>query len=118
MATLSNCFHVPVVAASSDDDNVLLHMNRLLTQSNMLQERLIEDYLMRRHVWQATDVNNSAESFPTLTLDDIRSLTLGIKLLQQKLMKYFLFFRCLSTKESTELHRRTQRYYQSHKSKC
>ena len=57
----------------------------------MLQERLIEDNLMRRHIWQATDVNNLAESFPTLTLDDIRSLTLGIKLLQQKLMKYFLF---------------------------
>ena len=46
---------------------------------------------MRCHVWQATDVNNLAESFPTLILDDIRSLTLGIKLLQQKLMKYFLF---------------------------
>ena len=91
VAALSNCFHVPMVAASSDDDNVVLHMNRLLTQSNVLQERLIEDNLMRRHVWQPTDVNNLAESFPTLTLDDIRSLTLGIKLLQQKLMKYFLF---------------------------
>ena len=50
VAALSNCFHVPTVAASSDDDNVVLHMNRLLTRSNVLQERLIEDNLMRCHV--------------------------------------------------------------------
>jgi hypothetical protein len=56
VATLTNCFHVPMAAASPDDDN-----------------------LMRHRIWQATDVNNLAEPFLILSLDDIRSLTLDIK---------------------------------------
>ena len=36
VAALNNCFHVPMVTPSPDDDNVVRHMNRLLTQSNTL----------------------------------------------------------------------------------
>ncbi len=36
VAALTNCFHVPMVAASPDDDHVVRRMNRSLTQSNVL----------------------------------------------------------------------------------
>ena len=80
VAALTNCFHVPMIAASPDDDNIVRRMNRLLKQSNVLQDRLVEDNLMRHRIWQATDIKNLAEPFPILSLDEIRSLTLGIKL--------------------------------------
>jgi hypothetical protein len=80
VAALTNCFHVPMVTASPDDNSIVLRMNHLLTQSNLLQERLVEDNLMRHRLWKAIDVNNLAKPFPILALDDIRSLTLGIKL--------------------------------------
>ena len=69
-----------MVAASPDDDNIVRRMNHLLMQSNVLQDRLVEDNLIRHRIWQATEINNLPEQFPILSLDDIRSLTLGIKL--------------------------------------
>lgn len=77
VAALNNCFHVPMVTPSPDDDNVVRRMNRLLSQSNALYERLIQDNLMRSSVWQATTIDNLSEPFPTLSLDYIRSLTIG-----------------------------------------
>jgi hypothetical protein len=90
-AALTNCFHVPMVTASPDDDNVVRRMNLLLTQSNALHERLIQDNLMRSSVWQTTDIDNLAEPFPVLSLDYIRSLTLGSKFFNQKLITCILF---------------------------
>lgn len=77
VAALVNCFHVPMVTASPDDDNVVHRMNNLLTQNNALHDRLIEENLLRSGAWQATDVDSLAEPFPELSLDYIRSLTLG-----------------------------------------
>ena len=78
IAALSNCFHVPMITASPDDDNVVRRMNNLLTQSNMLQERLVENDLLKHRVWQEIDTDNLSQPFPRLSLDDIRTLTLGI----------------------------------------
>ena len=36
VAALTNCFHVPLVTASPDDDETVRRMNSLLTQSNIL----------------------------------------------------------------------------------
>ena len=41
VGALSNCFHVPMVTTSPDDDDVIRRMSLLLTKSNVLQERLI-----------------------------------------------------------------------------
>ena len=57
IAALSNCFHVPMITASPDDDNVVRRMNNLLTQSNMLQERLVENDLLKHRVWQEIDTD-------------------------------------------------------------
>lgn len=81
VAALNNCFHVPMVTPSPDDDFIVRRMNRLLTQSNDLHERLIQDDLMRSTVWQTTDIDNLDHAFPVLSLDYIRSLTLGNKIL-------------------------------------
>jgi hypothetical protein len=57
--------------SSPNDDDVIRRMNYLLLQSNVLQERLIEDNLMRPRIWQETSANNLAEqhhrSWNTLT---------------------------------------------------
>ena len=109
VAALSNCFHVPMVTASLDDDDTVRRMNLLLTRSNVLQEQLIQRNLQRNSVWQLIDIDNLPEPFPVLSLDDIRSLTLGIKLLWEKLHSSLLFFsRCLPAQKSTRLCRRTQ----------
>ena len=78
IAALSKCFHVPVVTASPDDDKLVRRMKKLLTQSNMLQERLVEDDLLKHRVWQEIDTDNLSQPFPRLSLDDIRTLTFGI----------------------------------------
>ncbi|CAF1980574.1 unnamed protein product [Rotaria magnacalcarata] len=49
IAALNNCFHVPMVVASPEDDDIVRHIDNLF------------------------------EPFPVLPLDDIRSITLGIK---------------------------------------
>ena len=109
VAALSNCFHVPMVTASLDDDDIVRRMNLLLTKSNVLQEQLIQRNLQRNSVWQLIDIDNLPEPVPVLSLDDIRSLTLGIKLLWEKLHSSLLFFsRCLPAQKSTQLCRRTQ----------
>ena len=77
VAALVNCFHVPMITASPDDDNVVHRMNTLLTQNNALHDRLIEKNLLRSGAWQTTDVGSLGEPFPELSLDYIRSLTLG-----------------------------------------
>ena len=76
-AALINCFHVPMITASPDDDNVVHRMSTLLTQNNALHDRLIEENLLRSGAWQTTDVDSLGEPFPELSLDYIRSLTLG-----------------------------------------
>ena len=90
VAALNNCFHVPMVVPKPNDDYVINQMNHLLTQSNVLHERLIEDNLMRSNVWEATDSNDLAEPFPNLSLDYIRSLTLGNIIFCQILVDYIL----------------------------
>ena len=75
MAALTNCFHSPLVAPSPDDDETVRRMNLLLTQSNVLQERLIQDNLQRHTAWQSIDIDDLPEPFPKMSLDDIRSLT-------------------------------------------
>ncbi|CAF1560311.1 unnamed protein product [Rotaria magnacalcarata] len=78
LAALNNCFYVPTVVASSEDDDIVRRMNQLLSKSNILQERLIQDNLQRHNVWQLIDIDNLFEPFPVLSLDDIRSITLGV----------------------------------------
>ena len=92
VAALNNCFHVSMVTPSPDDDNMVRGMNCLLTQSNALHGRLIQDNLMRSGVWKTADIDNLAEPFPVLSLDYIRSLTLGNKLFNQKLITCVLRF--------------------------
>ncbi|CAF4618720.1 unnamed protein product, partial [Rotaria magnacalcarata] len=78
VAALNNCFHVPMVVASPEDDDIVRRMNQLLSKSNILQERLIQDNLQRHNVWRFIDIDNLFEPFPVLSLDDIRSITLGV----------------------------------------
>jgi hypothetical protein len=92
VAALINCFHVPMIASSPDDDNVVRRMNDLLTKSNALHERLVRDNLMQSNVWQATDIYNLTKPFPILSLDYIRSLTLGNIILYQNRIDYLLGF--------------------------
>ena len=92
VAALNNCFHVPMVISSPDDDNIVRRMNCLHTQSNALHGRLIQDDLMRCGVWKTTDIDNLAEPFPVLSLDYIRSLTLSNKLFNQRLIICILRF--------------------------
>jgi hypothetical protein len=87
VAALCNCFHIPMVVASADHDDIIRRMNTLLTQSNVLQERLMEENLMRHHVWQQTRINDLNEPFPVLTIDEIRSLTLGNKVFEKNTFK-------------------------------
>ena len=90
VAALTNCFHSPLVTPSPDDDETVRRMNLLLTQSNVLQERLIQDNLQRHTAWQSIDIDDLPEPFPKMSLDDIRSLTLGISFLLK--VQYLLRF--------------------------
>lgn len=92
VAALINCFHVPMVVPSPDDDDVVRRINDLLTKSNALHERLVRNNLMRSHVWQATDIYNLIKPCPILSLDDIRSLTLGNMIFHQLRIDYLLGF--------------------------
>ena len=78
VAALTNCFYSPLVTPSPDDDEAVRHMKLLLTQSNMLQDRLIQDNLQRHTAWQSIEIDDLSEPFPTMSLAGIRSLTLGI----------------------------------------
>ena len=100
VAALNNCFHVPMVTLSPDDDNIVRRMNCLLTQSNALHGRLIQDNLIRSGVWKTTDIDNWAEPFPFLSLDYISSLSLGNKHFYEKLnyLRTSFYFRCLPAK--------------------
>ncbi|CAF4409435.1 unnamed protein product [Rotaria magnacalcarata] len=60
IAALNNCFHVPTVVASPEDDDIVRHN------------------LQQHNVWQFIDIDNLFEPFPVLPLDDIRSITLGV----------------------------------------
>ena len=77
VAALANCFHLPLVAASPDDNETVRRMNSLLIQSNILHERLIQDNLQRHSVWQSIDIDALPEPFLVLSLNDLRSLTIG-----------------------------------------
>ncbi|CAF4738959.1 unnamed protein product [Rotaria socialis] len=77
-SALNNCFHLPMVVASPKDDDIIRRVNQLLSKSNILQEWLIQDNLQRHDVWQFIDIDNLFEPFPVLSLDDIRSITLGV----------------------------------------
>ena len=96
VGALSNCFHVPMVTTSPDDD-VIRRMSLLLTESNVLQERLIQHDLQRHTIWQLIDIDNLPEPFPVLSLDDIRSLTLDIRLFYQNFINSSPFSKvCIS----------------------
>ena len=45
VTALTNCFHSPLVTPSPDDAETVRRINLLLTQSNILQDRLIQDNL-------------------------------------------------------------------------
>ncbi|CAF4661862.1 unnamed protein product [Rotaria sp. Silwood2] len=53
-------------------------MSSLLTQSNILHERLVQDNLQRHNVWQSTNIDDLPEPFPVFSLDNLRSLTIGV----------------------------------------
>lgn len=76
-AALINCFHVPMVTASSEDDNIVQQMNRLLGQRNLLQHYVQTNGLERPGTWRPIEINDLAIPFPVLSLDYIRSITLG-----------------------------------------
>ncbi|CAF4521237.1 unnamed protein product [Rotaria socialis] len=78
VAALNSCFHVPMVVASPEDDDIVRRMNQLLSKSNILHEWFIQDNLQRHNVWQCIDIDNLFDPFPVLSLDDIRSITLGV----------------------------------------
>lgn len=77
LASLLNCFHVPMVTPSPDDDNIIARMNSLRTKSNALQAHLTHNELTRNSLWNVTDIHHLHQAFPMLSLGDIRSLTLG-----------------------------------------
>ncbi|CAF3303856.1 unnamed protein product [Rotaria sp. Silwood2] len=91
VAALTNCFHVPLVAASPDDDETVRRMSSLLTQSNILHERLVQDNLQRHNVWQSTNIDDLPEPFFVLSLDDLRSLTIGISFSAKNVLPSFCF---------------------------
>jgi hypothetical protein len=49
-AALLNCFHVPMVTPSADDNAIISRMNSLRTKSNVLQTHLIEHELTRNSI--------------------------------------------------------------------
>ena len=100
LAALTNCFHSPLATPSSDDDETVRHMNLLLKQSNILQDRLIQDNLQRHTAWHSIEIDDLPEPFPTMSLDDIRSLTLGISVFS-KSVKSSSFFRRLPIEKGT-----------------
>ncbi|CAF3184663.1 unnamed protein product [Rotaria sp. Silwood2] len=76
-AALLNCFHTPMVNPSIDNDAVITRMNSLRTKSNELQNYLIDHQLTRNSVWDVIELDHVAVTFPKLSLDEIRTLTLG-----------------------------------------
>ena len=66
-------------------------MNLLLTKSNVSQERLIQHDLQRYTIWRLINIDNLPEPFPVLSLDDIISLTLGIRLFYQEFINSLPF---------------------------
>lgn len=110
-AALTNCFHSPLVTPSPGDDETVRRMNALLMQSNILQERLIRDGLQRHTIWHSIDIEDFHEPFPVMSLDDIRSLTIGTESFSKNVT--CAFFRCLSIKKGKKLCRRTHTLHQS-----
>ena len=76
-AALINYFHVPMITAPPDDDNIVYRMNTLLTQNNALHDHSIKENLLQSVAWQVIDADSLAEPFSEVSLDYIRSLTLG-----------------------------------------
>jgi DDE superfamily endonuclease len=98
VAALNNCFHVPLVKSTSDDDELVRQMNFLLTRQNTLQQWLMENDLFRRGVWQTKCISDLQERFPVLSLDYIRWLTMGTQSLSLSIQHIFPFIlRCLPT---------------------
>ncbi|CAF4941970.1 unnamed protein product [Rotaria sp. Silwood1] len=76
-AALLNCFHTPMVNPSIDNDAIITHMNTLRTKSNELQKYLNDHQLTRNSVWDIIDLDHLAVTFPKLSLDEIRTFTVG-----------------------------------------
>ena len=66
-----------MVTPSENDDALILRMDLLRSQSNASQEHRIDNQLTRNLIWTFIDANEMSPTFPKLSLDDIRTLTLG-----------------------------------------
>ena len=78
LAALLNFFHVPMINPSSYDDETIRHMNSLRKESNDLQTYLNNNDLTQNSIWNVSNINLLIQTFPQLSLSDIRTLTLGI----------------------------------------
>ena len=100
VAARTNCFCPPLATSLPDDDETVRRMDL----RNILQERLLQDNLQSHNVWQSLDIDDLPQPFPVLSLDNIRSLIIGIDFLSKECIIFLLSFRCLPTENSTKLH--------------
>ena len=79
LAALLNCFHVPMITPSASDDEIVWRMNKLRTESNTLHLYINDENLARNSIWTTTTTQHLNQTFPILSLTDLRTLTLGNK---------------------------------------
>ena len=77
LAALLNCFHVPMMTPSASDDEIVRRMNILRTESNTLQTHINDNKLTRNSIWTTTTTQHLNQTFPILSITDLRTLTLG-----------------------------------------
>ena len=77
LAALLNCFHVPMMTPSASDDEIVRRMNTLRTESNTLQTHINDNKLTRNSIWTTTTTQHLNQTFPILSITDLRTLTLG-----------------------------------------
>ena len=78
LAALLNFFHVPMINPSPYDDETIRHMHSLRKESNDLQTYLNNNDLTRNSIWNVSDINLLIQTFPQLSLSDLRTLALGM----------------------------------------
>ena len=78
LTALLNFFHVPMINPSPYDDETIRHMNSLRKESNDLQTYLNNNDLTRNSIWNVININLLIQTFPQLSLSDLRTLTLGM----------------------------------------
>ena len=66
-----------MVTPSASDDEIVRRMNTLRTESNTLQTHINDNKLTRNSIWTTTTTQHLNQTFPILSITDLRTLTLG-----------------------------------------